>query len=353
MSNMQMQIYIFLLVLILIILLSYIICFAKKCNYIGGGAKKPHRPKAAPFTKKLHKIKAAAMQWQTPQPAAAMPTQWQHKIKAIPTQWQTPQPKIKAAAMQWPAMPTQWPQWPTYRLVGDHIYYQYIREKLNLLGWKELHNGQHVDFAYITPHVCMLTNKSHYRKQFAPVKANLKSTLANVIALGHKDSLAKLMKDSPYIPITDNLKDYIYKDDDVVIVKEVLASQQKGIYIIISKHNFLKVKKELMHESAIVSKYIKNPLLFGGKKFHLRVMTTVFVSKNNEKKLVYMKDNINIWPARKKYIINKKEDYLDQDMNITGPATTEKVYKWPTDFLQNSSQSIISIYLLIMIIVLV
>jgi len=219
----------------------------------------------------------------------------------------------------------------TYRLFGDYKYYQYLREHLNKLGWKEVHSGNYVDFAYISPHPCMLTNKSHNRKEFKFTHSNLKSTLANIESLGHKDSLSILMKGSPYIPYTKNIKNYIYKDGDVVIIKKVLSSKQEGIYIVVDKDTFLKMRNKLANEKAIVSKYIKNPLLFQGKKFHFRIMVSVIVTAS-ARKILYNKDNILIVMAKNKYNISVKEDYLDPDMNLSRGDSTKKMYIWPTDF---------------------
>ena len=221
----------------------------------------------------------------------------------------------------------------TYRLFGDNEYYQYLREQLNKLGWEEIYSGHYVDFAYILPYPCLLTNKSHDRKKFNITNANLKSTLSNIECLGHKDSLARLMKGSSYIPYTEDIKNYIYKDGDIVIIKKVLSSQQEGIYIVVDKKTFFKLRDKLANMQVIVSKYIKNPLLFQGKKFHFRIMASVIVTASG-RKIIYNKDSILIVTAKTNYNISVKEDYLDPDMNLSRGDSTKKMYIWPNDFVE-------------------
>ena len=156
----------------------------------------------------------------------------------------------------------------TYRLFSDGKFCEYLKHKLNALGWRELHNDtKYVDFAYRSYHKKLLTDKN-ISKKFKYIHADLKSTLDNFNKLGNKQLLAAIMKNSPYIVPTKKIHEYTWKDEDIIIVRETDSQQQKGIYIVINKSNFIKLKYMLLAKKrdAIVSKYITNPLLYKNKK---------------------------------------------------------------------------------------
>jgi hypothetical protein len=205
--------------------------------------------------------------------------------------------------------------------------YIYLINKLNSLGWIEKpHETKYVDFAF-----------SLYNNNY--IEADLKFSLNGIKIISNKKILAELMKNSKHIPYGEDLKTYKWCND-VVIVKEVNSSQQLGVYIITDEADFIKLKAKLVHRDVMVSKYIKNPLLFQGKKFHLRVMVCVFVKKQLRiltKKIFYIKNLNIILMAKKEYIIKTREDYLDRGMNITGGSNNDKLYEWPHDFYANGN----------------
>jgi hypothetical protein len=215
----------------------------------------------------------------------------------------------------------------TYKIFTAKEYYprenyKYIIDKLNSLGWVEKpHETKYVDLAF------SLINNNY-------IAAGLKYSLDGIKTIGNKKILAELMKNSKHIPYSEDLKTYKWCED-VVIVKEVNSSQQLGVYVITNEANFIKLKAKLVHKDAMVSKYIKNPLLFQGKKFHLRVMICVFVKKQSRvltREVFYIKELTTIKTAKKEYIIKTRQDYLDRDMNITGGSNNDKLYEWPHEF---------------------
>jgi hypothetical protein len=238
--------------------------------------------------------------------------------------------------------------------------YAHLISRLNLLGWVELHDHGHNTHSHnIHSHNIHSHNIHSHKTNYADfvfslsnqqdhkIKANLKYGIKGVNNLYKKDILYKLNlsntlnvpnASNAHIPHTEDILDYKWHNN-IVIVKEVLSYGQKGVYVIIDEHEFIKLKSKLLKEkkTAIVSTYIKNPLLFKGKKFHLRVLICVFVSNTDEAyvhkyKISHMKKMITMKTASKPYKIEKKEDYLDPEMNITGGAMSDELYIWPDDF---------------------
>jgi hypothetical protein len=222
----------------------------------------------------------------------------------------------------------------TYRLFCNTKYFEYLKNKLNALGWKEANNdATYVDFVYINYHRKLLTtNRKKMSKKFKNIQADLKSTLNNINILSNKQQLATIMQNSPYIASTEAIQDYIWKDGDIIIIREVNSQKQKGVYVIIDKQSFIELRDKLLAENrgAIVSKYITNPLLYKEKKFHLRIYITIFIDKNGNKKIKYMLNYIKIIIAKQKYVIRDKVDYLDPDINISGGGA-DRLILWDID----------------------
>lgn len=208
----------------------------------------------------------------------------------------------------------------TYKIFYNKEYtretYSYLINRLNSLGWKEEpYNKKYVNFAF------SLLNNNH-------IAADLKHALNGHKKFAEKDFLYKYAR-SNHIPYTKDLKTYKWCGD-VVIIKEALSSRQKGIYIATTEEDFLKIKSMLTNTRAIVSTYIKNALLFHKKRFNIRIMVFVFIYRqkhNNKliKKILYIKKNILVSTSKKKFIINKKEDYLDPEITISSDKYTDRV----------------------------
>jgi len=210
----------------------------------------------------------------------------------------------------------------TYKIFYNGEYtretYSYIINRLNSLGWKEAPNAKkYVNFAF-----SLLNNNGR-------ISADLKYALNGHKSIVYKDFLYKNMKNLSHIPPTEDLTTYKWCGD-VVIIKEVLSYQQRGVYVVGTEEDFLNVKSKLVGIRAVVSKYIQNALLFEGKRFQLRINIILFIYRNKDtnkliKKFLYKKDNIFTIHSKKKYIINNKDDYLDPEITITKGKYNERL----------------------------
>uniref|UniRef100_A0A6C0I2I3 Tubulin-tyrosine ligase family protein n=1 Tax=viral metagenome TaxID=1070528 RepID=A0A6C0I2I3_9ZZZZ len=207
----------------------------------------------------------------------------------------------------------------------DRHHFQYLIDALNALGWKET-DKPYADFAF------SLSFKILYDRHF---KADLKYGFNGIDTLYHKNSLFCHMQEplSNYLPYTENLEHFVWKNGNIIIVKEVFSYGQAGVYVIIDEQSFIKLKDRLLSENkkAICSTYITNPLLCKGKKFHLRILIAPFLQRKKTPIVTYMKTMITLKMAKSEYIIKSKEDYLDPDMNISGGATNDELLIWDID----------------------
>jgi hypothetical protein len=205
--------------------------------------------------------------------------------------------------------------------------YQYLIDELNKLGWKESDN-HYADFVFHNWY-----NKIIYNN----VKSDLKYGFSGIKLLYNKNSLFKNMKTLEYLPQTEEINRFIWRGGNIIIVKEMNSYGQRGIHIIKDYDKFVAIKHKLLtnNKHAICSTYITNPLLYKGKKFHLRIFIVVVITKNT-KKIMYIKNNIFMFTAKKEYIIRNEEDYLDRDMNITAGSVTSEIIMWP-EFIDKPS----------------
>lgn len=166
------------------------------------------------------------------------------------------------------------------------------------------------------------------------------STIYNII---DKQELYYTMRNAyddyeTFMPKTvrlDELKEI--KDGDVFIIKPVGvgAHSGKGISVVVNDRE-LKVAKENAakhkHWKWIASKYIKNPLLFNGKKFHFRCY--LMITTMNLKKF-YKFNQYEIVLAKDKY---KPSDFQNKNIHDSHAKTTPFLYTYPKDIKDDRIQ---------------
>ena len=110
------------------------------------------------------------------------------------------------------------------------------------------------------------------------------------------------------------------KKDHVWIVKPVGKGSYKGKGITIAEDNeeLADTIKKLGSQKYVVSEYLTNPLLYGGKKFHIRV--NVIIATDGQYNIM----SSNSFLAIKSY---SKEDFSDKDVHDTHFTTMENTKK--------------------------
>ena len=238
----------------------------------------------------------------------------------------------------------------TYSISGnDGLDYSILRNLLNSHSFKEIANSSaDTSASYVDLSWCIIDifNHNRYEPMFKTQTANLKSIFDNKYTnkLTHKHLLIQAINQYnpnllPFIPTTRLLKDVhnieIFQIFDTTsingsqpsptltstsingsrpsptIIKEGNAFAQKGVQVITTDKELQAIRKHLNLNTTIVSTYITNPLLWRGKKFHLRPYIVLY-SKTNT---CFVYDDYRVFTARALY---KHGDWLNRDIHITG-----------------------------------
>lgn len=198
-------------------------------------------------------------------------------------------------------------------------------------------NPSFVDYIRLEP-----GETGRYNKELCKINCILRNfvNLDSIIKIVNKKNLYDTMKDAypdylTFMPETfplDEVQNVF--EGDVFIVKPVGsgASSSKGISIVTNNQELAQAKKDAKLNQKwdwIISRYIKNPLLFNGLKFHFRCYLMV-TSTNKFYKFHYYQ----IIPAIEKY---KASDFANKNIhdsqgnNIPGSDTYPNEFTYPYD----------------------
>lgn len=249
----------------------------------------------------------------------------------------------------------------TYKLIIEHFSDEEIAYVKNILekrgNWEEAaNNSLNVTFMYIY-HVY-----TNLPKHIWNIKTNIVSDMQfNKPRISDKDVFYNIFKKTfpqqhtLYMPPQYNININNYKISDpksglgklfdgesLWLAKSTRGYGGKGIQMLTNRDEYESFFKEYYqnsensHNKWVLSRYIKNPLLINGYKFHLRVPLVYFLKKNN-KGIGFVANKSMIWTASKPYVQN---DWLNREIHDTRLRTSySKTLEYPKD-LKFSSENI-------------
>jgi hypothetical protein len=114
---------------------------------------------------------------------------------------------------------------------------------------------------------------------------------------------------------------------NIWIIKKNNLMAGLGNFIVKDYEEFIEVTKKLK-SGFIINKYMTNPLLVDGRKFHLRMFMINFVDKNKVTRTWFSRYG-RILTAKEKY---ENDDYLNPLIHDSHLKTTDKERNFPNDF---------------------
>lgn len=111
------------------------------------------------------------------------------------------------------------------------------------------------------------------------------------------------------------------------IMKPENSMARDGVYVVSSSQQVNNILNNNQSEKWILQEYIENPLLYGGKKFHLRIYAIVILDKNKISVYVYQEGFIYL--ATKPYVSGS----VDNQVNLSGEDHPTRVKVFPSDFI--------------------
>ena len=116
--------------------------------------------------------------------------------------------------------------------------------------------------------------------------------------------------------------------------KKIKAASGKDIIYITDTRSLQKAKELLeRYDNVLISQYIRNPLLFKGKKFHLRIYFVI--TWINDVIKTYLFDEAYIWTAKLPFVLDK---FDNNDIHDTHYSSTEGDPVFPRDFTSKNME---------------
>jgi hypothetical protein len=117
--------------------------------------------------------------------------------------------------------------------------------------------------------------------------------------------------------------------DIITKKKRAQAAAGKDIIYVVNQKTLEEAKKLLpRYDKVLVSDYIRNPLLFRGLKFHLRIFFLITIIDNVIK--TYLLNDCKILTAGKPFILSNFDDKTIHDTHV---KTTDYDYLFQRDFI--------------------
>lgn len=132
-----------------------------------------------------------------------------------------------------------------------------------------------------------------------------------------------------YRPLFEKKSKTNNDDNYIWILKGDESYGGSGNFIVSKYKEFSQIVKENQF-GFLLSKYLTKPLLFHGKKFHLRLYVINFIDDNNQNNVFFSKYGF-LYTAKKEYT---NSNYNDKDIHDSHFKSTETDYLFPNAFIE-------------------
>lgn len=235
---------------------------------------------------------------------------------------------------------------------------KYMKAALLERGWTETTNSKETTFMF-------LDDKYVYDNTLYDIKSDIKNIVhTDKLSICDKNKLYdnfksynpklanKFMVEQHFVNI-DNYEDPLFKKlfekNKIWIIKPIASFLGIGIQVFTNYNDFInyfretskktnltKQERNFLKTGYVLAKYINKPLLYLGKKFHLRVY--FMYDATNKKGYIFKKSKLTV--AKKDYIT---DNYNDQEIHDTHCLIDICGFVFPKDFLDQYDNKVAGI----------